>query len=96
MSYEQLAYLHLATVVPDFAIGTWLLVRRKGTPSHRALGRVYLVLMGVAALVSLCMPARVGPQLLGHWGLIHALRGAVCLLGGTPGQHPGAPQQHGW
>ena len=45
MSYEQLAYLHLATVVPAFAIGTWLLVRRKGTPSHRALGRVYLVLM---------------------------------------------------
>ena len=46
MSYEQLAYLHLATVVPAFAIGTWLLVRRKGSPSHRALGRVYLVLMG--------------------------------------------------
>ena len=61
MSYEQLAYLHLATVVPAFAIGTWLLVRRKGTPSHRALGRVYLLLMGVTALVSLCMPARVVP-----------------------------------
>ena len=71
MSYEQLAYLHLATVVPAFAIGTWLLVRRKGSPCHRALGRVYLVLMGVTALVSLGMPARVGPQWLGHWGLIH-------------------------
>ena len=42
MSYEQMAYLHLATVAPAFAIGTWLLVRRKGTPGHRALGRVYL------------------------------------------------------
>mgnify|MGYP003535071541 CR=1 FL=1 len=49
MSYEQLAYIHFATVVPAFAIGTWLLVRRKGSLSHRALGRVYLVLMGYLA-----------------------------------------------
>ena len=29
--------------------------------------------MVATALVSLCMPARVGPQLLGHWGVIHLL-----------------------
>lgn len=55
MLYEQLAYLHLAAVVPAFAMGMWLLVRRKGLPSHRALGQAYLVLMG-------CLAARRGWQ----------------------------------
>ena len=40
MSYHQLAYLHLATVLPAFALGTYLLLNRKGTPIHRRLGRI--------------------------------------------------------
>ena len=71
MTYEQLAYLHLATVAPAFAIGTYLLARKKGNPAHRTLGRLYLALMATTALVSLLMPAHVGPQLLGHFGFIH-------------------------
>jgi uncharacterized membrane protein len=35
--------LHLATVVPAFFIGATQLMRRKGTPSHRLLGKVYNV-----------------------------------------------------
>lgn len=71
--YLQLAYLHLATVLPAFILGTWLMAARKGTPWHRRLGRAYLLLMLVTALVSLGMPARVGPRLIGHFGVIHLL-----------------------
>jgi uncharacterized membrane protein len=72
MSYTQLAYLHLATVVPAFAIGAFQLFRRKGTPSHKLLGKIYMVLMLATGLITLAMPAEVGPRLLGHFGFIHA------------------------
>lgn len=71
MTYLQLAYIHLATVVPAFFIGAYQLLRPKGTPQHKRLGRVYVVLMVLTAVVTLFMPAQVGPQLLGHFGLIH-------------------------
>ncbi len=71
MNYEQLVYAHLATVLPAFVIGTWLLANHKGTPLHRSLGRIYLVLMVITALSTLAMPAHVGPQWLGHFGFIH-------------------------
>jgi uncharacterized membrane protein len=46
--------LHLATVVPAFAIGTWqIFLSRKGAPLHRALGAVYLVLMTITAVTTL-------------------------------------------
>lgn len=72
MTYQQLAYLHLATVAPAFLIGTFLLLRRKGSPLHKALGRIYLLLMVATGLATLFMPAHVGPRFLGHFGLIHA------------------------
>jgi uncharacterized membrane protein len=69
--YTSLAYAHLATVVPAFLIGTALLLRKKGSPSHKTWGRVYAVLMLVTSLISLAMPAVVGPRLAGHFGFIH-------------------------
>jgi uncharacterized membrane protein len=43
--------LHLATVVPAFAIGTWqIFLSRKGSVGHRALGYVYLGLVTVTAI----------------------------------------------
>ena len=71
MAYEQLAYLHLATIVPAFLIGTFLLARRKGTPIHKMLGRIYLLLMITTGLTTLFMPAQIGPRILGHFGFIH-------------------------
>ncbi len=71
MPYLSLAYLHLATVLPCFLIGAWLLVRRKGTTVHKRLGRAYAVLILFTALVTLPMPAAVGPRLLNHFGFIH-------------------------
>lgn len=72
MTYTQLAYLHLATVVPAFAIGAFQLLRRKGTPIHKFLGKIYMILMLATALITLLMPAEVGPRFLGHFGFIHA------------------------
>jgi uncharacterized membrane protein len=71
MTYLTLAYLHLATVLPAFVIGTWQLLRPKGTPVHRVVGHVYLLLMLATALIALLMPAQVGPRWLGHFGFIH-------------------------
>ncbi len=52
---ESLAVkLHLLTVIPAFALGTWLiLLSQKGSPRHRVLGAVYLVLMCATAVTTL-------------------------------------------
>jgi uncharacterized membrane protein len=71
LTYYQLAYLHLATIVPAFLIGTTLLFLKKGTRLHKILGRIYMPLMLVTAVITLLMPAQVGPRLLGHFGFIH-------------------------
>jgi uncharacterized membrane protein len=71
MTYHQLALIHLATIVPAFLIGTWLLAKRKGTPQHRSLGKIYLALMLFTGVVTLFMPAVVGPRLFNHFGFIH-------------------------
>lgn len=71
MTYTQLAYLHLATVVPAFFLGAIQLFRRKGTPGHRLIGKIYMLLMLATAVITLAMPAEVGPRLLNHFGFIH-------------------------
>ena len=65
--------LHLATVAPAAVIGAYLLLRAKGTTFHRLLGKIYMTLMFTTALLSLLIPATVGPQVLGHFGAIHLL-----------------------
>jgi uncharacterized membrane protein len=72
MTYTQLTYLHLATVLPAFAIGAFQLFRRKGTPSHKFLGKIYMLLMLTTGIITLAMPAEVGPRFLNHFGFIHA------------------------
>jgi len=66
--------IHVATVVPAFLIGTFqIFISAKGSPLHRALGYLYLVLMSVTAFTTLFVH-----QLMPHgpfWGLspIHLL-----------------------
>ena len=71
MTYLQLAYAHLATVLPAFFIGTFLLLNQKGSSKHKMLGKFYMLLMLLTAAVTLFMTAEVGPTLLGHFGFIH-------------------------
>lgn len=72
MNYIELMYLHLATVVPAFLIGTILLLIKKGTNLHKIFGRIYMILMMITALITLFMQAEVGPKLLNHFGWIHS------------------------
>jgi len=67
--------LHVATVVPAFVLGTWLLFgSTKGSRYHRLAGKVYLLLMGLTAAAATFVRAfsdlsvDVGPLRL---GLIH-------------------------
>jgi uncharacterized membrane protein len=71
MNYTNLMYIHLATVVPCFVLGTVLLLIRKGTPLHKGLGKPYMILMLFTATVTLFMQAQVGPRLFNHFGWIH-------------------------
>ena len=72
MTYQDLMYLHLFTVVPCFFIGAILLLIKKGTSIHKGFGRIYMILMLFTAIVTLFMPAHVGPQFLNHFGWIHS------------------------
>ncbi|WBY16737.1 DUF2306 domain-containing protein [Erythrobacteraceae bacterium WH01K] len=49
--------IHLATVLPAFAIGGFMIARPKGTPLHRLLGRLYCVLMLTTATATLFIRA---------------------------------------
>ncbi|MDO6739061.1 DUF2306 domain-containing protein [Wenyingzhuangia sp. 2_MG-2023] len=72
MTYIDLMYIHLATVVPCFVIGTIVLMIKKGTNTHIVLGRIYMMLMMFTAIITLFMPAHVGPTVMNHFGWIHA------------------------
>jgi len=56
MSFEPIRdaslaiHIHLATVIPAFLLGTWLIFfSRKGARPHRAIGAAYLALMTITA-----------------------------------------------
>jgi uncharacterized membrane protein len=60
--------IHLATVVPAFFIGTWLIFfSTKGARVHRGLGVLYLALMSITAVTTLFIHI-INP---GHLSLIH-------------------------
>ena len=77
---------HLATVLPAFAIGTYLIFfSSKGAPHHRALGYVYLALMSITAVSTLFIhelnPGGFSPihlfvplTFFGVWGAISGAR----------------------
>ncbi|AZQ45240.1 DUF2306 domain-containing protein [Nonlabens ponticola] len=64
-------YSHLATVIPCVFLGAYLLAFSKGTTTHRMLGKIYMSLMFITALITIFMPAMVGPTLFNHFGWIH-------------------------
>jgi len=66
-----LVYAHLATVLPAFVIGTYMMISRKGSKIHRLMGKTYMLLMMTTAVIALFIKAEVGPQLFGHFGFIH-------------------------
>jgi uncharacterized membrane protein len=50
--------IHVATVVPAFLIGSYLIfISRKGARHHRVLGYIYLILMTITAIAALFVHA---------------------------------------
>lgn len=71
MGYELLMYLHLITVVPCVFLGAAVFLMKKGTGQHKMIGKIYMTLMMITAILTLFMPAKVGAPFLGHFGFIH-------------------------
>jgi len=81
--------IHVATVLPAFAIGTYqIFLSRKGAPFHRALGYTYLGLMTLTAIAALFVQSLMprGPFFgfspihllvpIVFWGVYSAIAGA--------------------
>ena len=74
--------IHLATVIPAFFLGTWLIFfSTKGAHLHRRIGVIYLVLMTITATAAIFVrelrPGRFTWVhlfvLLTYWGVFSAL-----------------------
>lgn len=72
MTYKTLMFIHLYTVLPCVVLGAINFMLRKGSPYHKYVGSSYMILMLFTAIVTLFMPALVGPTLFGHFGWIHS------------------------
>jgi len=54
--------LHIATIVPAFLVGTWLIFfSRKGSRWHRAAGTAFVVLMVSTSLAAVFVSSQVWP-----------------------------------
>ena len=69
--------IHLGVALLAFVLGTVMLWRRKGTRSHKLLGRLWMGLMLVVALSSFWITGLAGK---GHFSVIHILS-VVTILG---------------
>jgi uncharacterized membrane protein len=71
-----LTQVHLAAALTALAIGTVLLLNRKGTRFHRTLGWGWVLAMATTALTSIFI-TDLGK---GHWSVIHLLTGWVIII----------------
>lgn len=66
--------LHLATVIPAFALGAWQLAAPKGTRPHRVIGWLWVLAMATTAITSFWIT---GINSGGRWSAIHLLSAFV-------------------
>jgi uncharacterized membrane protein len=72
--YETLRAIHLIAVIPCIFLGGYLIfLSTKGNHNHKFVGKIYMSLMAIQALISLFMKAHVGNQFLDHFGWIHII-----------------------
>jgi uncharacterized membrane protein len=76
---HPLIFFHLVTAVAALMLGAAILLRRKGTGSHRALGWAWVVLMGSTALASAFIRDYRLPNIAGFTP-IHLLTLTVAVL----------------
>jgi len=81
--------LHVATVVPAFFLGTWLIFfSRKGARLHRVTGYIYLTLMTITAIAALFIHGIPAIDIVYGFGPIHIF--SVVTLSGVVGALRGA------
>ncbi len=73
---QPLIFIHVACALGATLLGVLMLLRRKGTGSHRALGWVWVLLMGGTAASSVFISASPLPHLAG-FSPIHLLSAYV-------------------
>ena len=71
-------FFHLVTALCALVLGIFILSRRKGTPSHKALGWAWVVLMGSTAIASAFIRDHRLPNLAGFTP-IHAFTVLVAI-----------------
>lgn len=85
-------YLHLVTAVGAVLLGGFNLWARKGTPLHKLIGRIWILLMAITAMVS--FEIRVLED--GRYSWIHLLSAwtLLCLLVGLWAARTGRIRTH--
>ena len=48
-AHSAAVMIHLATAIPAIPLGAWLMLKRKGTPRHKALGKLWVALMVITS-----------------------------------------------
>lgn len=87
--------VHLAVTLAALALGIAVLVRTKGTASHKALGRAWVMLMAIAALSSFSITGLAGAghlswiHLLSAWTLVSLVAGVFFIRRGNVRAHRG-------
>jgi len=69
-------WAHLATVLVALVLTPWMLLRPRGTKTHRLLGKIWVVAMVATAALSLLVKT-INP---GHFSLIHILSIFVLVM----------------
>jgi uncharacterized membrane protein len=79
LAERPLIFFHLACAIGALVLGLAMLLRRKGNRSHRALGWLWVVLMGGAAVSSAFLSGGRLPHLAG-FSPIHLLTALVLVM----------------
>lgn len=69
-------WAHLLTVLISLALTPWMLLRPRGTPTHRLLGKIWVLAMVATAALSLFVKT-INP---GHFSVIHLLSIFVLVM----------------
>lgn len=79
MQHDPLIFFHLTTAVGALLLGLLMLLRRKGTRSHKVLGWTWVALMGSTALATVFIRDDRLPNLFGYTP-IHLLTLLVAVM----------------
>jgi uncharacterized membrane protein len=85
--HSSVSVVHLLAALLAMTTGTYILFTRKGTPTHRFVGRIYIVSMVVLLLTAFQIYYLFGRFGIIHWGAVGSV--VTLLMGvGATGMRP--------